>query len=113
MDLAHTSPVVDETDLYPICRSMVRVHRLSKTRDLIRACPLNEWPIIGLSAVFILENPSQGLDIIHRSIGRRRTLGAVTMLTPGQIVVRSRREEKDHPVMPVLDSLRALSAIRR
>ena len=27
MDLAHLTPVVDETDLYPICRSMVRAHR--------------------------------------------------------------------------------------
>ena len=27
MDLAHNTPVVRGTDLYPICRSMVRVHR--------------------------------------------------------------------------------------
>jgi hypothetical protein len=37
--------------------------------NLIRACPLDEWPIIGLSAVFTPEIPSKGLDIIHRSIG--------------------------------------------
>ena len=40
-----------------------------KTRDLIRACPCDTWPIIGLSAVFTPEIPSKGLDIIHRSIG--------------------------------------------
>ncbi len=48
---------------------MVRDHRLLKTRDLIRACPCDTWPFIGLSAVFTPKIPSKGLDIIHRSIG--------------------------------------------
>ena len=60
MDLALSTPVVDQTDLYPICRSMVRVTRISKTRDLIRACP-RVWPIIGLSAVLTPEIPVKGL----------------------------------------------------
>jgi hypothetical protein len=40
---------------------MVRVHRLSKTRDLIRACPCDTWPFIGLSAVFTPEIPQKDL----------------------------------------------------
>ena len=70
MDLALSSPVApDGVDLYPICRSMVQVQPTLKTRDLIRACPCDMWPIIGLSAVFTPEILSKGLDIIHRSIG--------------------------------------------
>jgi hypothetical protein len=39
-----------------------------KTRDLIRACPC-EWPVIGLSAVFIPKRALEGLDNFHRSVG--------------------------------------------
>ena len=74
MALALHTPVVDETDLFPICRSMVRVSKLLKTRDLIRASLSNGWPIIGLSAVLAQEILRNGLTTSIGASGRSATL---------------------------------------
>ena len=70
MDLAHLTPAVPRDWPSPdLPVPGPGSTEFSKTRDLIRACPLLEWPIIGLSAVFTSEIPPIGLDIIHRSFG--------------------------------------------
>ena len=88
MDLAHRTPVVDETDLFPICRSMARVTKLSKRRDLIRACPRHERPIIGLSADFTPESLEKGLT---------SSIGASGMGATLRILFESRPLFRVHP----------------
>ena len=74
MDLALKTPV-DSTDFVPICRSMVRVTDLLKTRDLIRACPLtrvaHHWSV---RRPHSRKFPRKGLTSSIGASGRRRTL---------------------------------------